>query len=67
MVLPLAVVGLVVVGGLSASAATSTSTTVCVKAGSVLVAPPDIADRVEEILRDGPPTSPVTVAGVVLP
>ncbi len=35
--------------------------------GSVLVAPPDIADRVEEILRDGPPTSPVTVAGVVLP
>ena len=35
--------------------------------GSVLVAPPDIADRLEEILRDGPPPSPVTVAGVVLP
>ena len=35
VVLPLAVVGLVVVSGLSASAATSTSTTMCRKAGSV--------------------------------
>lgn len=35
--------------------------------GSVLVAPPDIADRVEEILRDGPPAAPVTVEGAVLP
>jgi len=35
--------------------------------GSVLVAPPDIADRLEDLLRDGAPASPVTVAGVVLP
>ena len=35
--------------------------------GSVLVAPPDIADRLEELLRDGPPPSPVMVEGVVLP
>ena len=35
--------------------------------GTVLVAPPDIADRLEELLRDGPPSRPVRVAGVVLP
>lgn len=35
--------------------------------GRVLVAPPDIADRLEDLLRDGPPPRPVTVAGVVLP
>ena len=35
--------------------------------GSVLVAPPDIADRLEDLLRDGPPTTAVRVAGVVLP
>lgn len=35
--------------------------------GSVLVAPPDIADRLEDLLRDGPPSAPVRVAGVVLP
>ena len=35
--------------------------------GSVLVAPPDLADRLEDLLRDGPPASPVRVAGVVLP
>ncbi len=35
--------------------------------GTVLVAPPDIADRLEDLLRDGPPAHPVRVAGVVLP
>jgi 8-oxo-dGTP pyrophosphatase MutT (NUDIX family) len=35
--------------------------------GSVLVAPPDLADRLEDLLRDGPPASPVRVQGVVLP
>jgi ADP-ribose pyrophosphatase YjhB (NUDIX family) len=35
--------------------------------GSVLVAPPDLADRLEDLLRDGPPPAPVEVAGVVLP
>ncbi|HET7900400.1 MAG TPA: NUDIX domain-containing protein [Candidatus Nanopelagicales bacterium] len=35
--------------------------------GSVLVAPPDIADRVADLLRDGPPATPVRVEGVVLP
>jgi 8-oxo-dGTP pyrophosphatase MutT (NUDIX family) len=35
--------------------------------GQVLVAPPDIADRLEELLRDGAPAQPVRVAGVVLP
>jgi len=35
--------------------------------GSVLLAPPDIADRLEDLLRDGAPASPVAVAGVVLP
>jgi len=35
--------------------------------GSVLVAPPDLADRLEELLRDGPPATPVQVAGAVLP
>lgn len=35
--------------------------------GSVLLAPPDMADRVEELLLHGPPESPVTVAGVVAP
>jgi 8-oxo-dGTP pyrophosphatase MutT (NUDIX family) len=35
--------------------------------GSVLVAPPDMADRLDELLRDGPPPVPVMVAGVVLP
>lgn len=35
--------------------------------GSVLVAPPDAADRLEELLRDGPPVSPVRVQGAVLP
>ena len=35
--------------------------------GSVLVAPPDIADRLEDLLRDGPPASPIVVEGVVLP
>ena len=27
----------------------------------------DIADRLEDLLRDGPPAAPVRVAGVVLP
>jgi 8-oxo-dGTP pyrophosphatase MutT (NUDIX family) len=31
------------------------------------VAPPDLADRLEELLRDGPPASPVRVGGAVLP
>jgi 8-oxo-dGTP pyrophosphatase MutT (NUDIX family) len=35
--------------------------------GSVLLAPPDLADRLEDLLRDGPPAAPVTVQGVVLP
>jgi 8-oxo-dGTP pyrophosphatase MutT (NUDIX family) len=35
--------------------------------GSVMVAPPDIADRLADLLRDGPPAEPVRVAGVVLP
>lgn len=35
--------------------------------GSVLVAPPDLADRLDDLLRDGPPSSPVRVAGAVLP
>ena len=35
--------------------------------GSVLLAPPDLADRLEDLLRDGPPASPVRVQGVVLP
>jgi 8-oxo-dGTP pyrophosphatase MutT (NUDIX family) len=32
-----------------------------------LVAPPDLADRLAELLRDGPPVSPVRVRGAVLP
>jgi 8-oxo-dGTP pyrophosphatase MutT (NUDIX family) len=35
--------------------------------GSVLVAPPDIADRLDDLLREGPPPRPVTVLGAVLP
>lgn len=35
--------------------------------GAVMVAPPDIADRLADLLRDGPPAAPVRVAGVVLP
>lgn len=35
--------------------------------GSVLVAPPDAADRLEELLLAGPPASPVRVQGAVLP
>lgn len=35
--------------------------------GSVLVAPPDLADRLEDLLRDGPPAQVVRVAGAVLP
>ncbi|MGD9955518.1 MAG: NUDIX hydrolase [Candidatus Nanopelagicales bacterium] len=35
--------------------------------GSVMVAPPDIADRLEDLLRDGAPVEPVRVAGAVLP
>jgi 8-oxo-dGTP pyrophosphatase MutT (NUDIX family) len=35
--------------------------------GSVLLAPPDLADRLEDLLRDGPPAAPVRVAGAVLP
>lgn len=35
--------------------------------GSVLLAPPDLADRLEDLLRDGPPEHPVVVAGAVLP
>jgi 8-oxo-dGTP pyrophosphatase MutT (NUDIX family) len=32
-----------------------------------LVAPPDLADRLDELLREGPPASPVRVGGAVLP
>ena len=32
-----------------------------------LVAPPDLPDRLDELLRDGPPTVPVRVGGAVLP
>jgi 8-oxo-dGTP pyrophosphatase MutT (NUDIX family) len=32
-----------------------------------LVAPPDLADRLEDLLRDGPPAAPVRVLGAVLP
>jgi 8-oxo-dGTP pyrophosphatase MutT (NUDIX family) len=32
-----------------------------------LLAPPDIPDRLEELLRDGPPASVVRVRGAVLP
>jgi len=32
-----------------------------------LVAPPDLAERFAELLRDGPPPSPVQVQGAVLP
>ena len=35
--------------------------------GSVLVAPPDIADRLDDLVRNGPPASPVRVLGAVLP
>jgi 8-oxo-dGTP pyrophosphatase MutT (NUDIX family) len=35
--------------------------------GSVLVAPPDIADRLDDLLRDGAPARPVRVLGAVLP
>ena len=35
--------------------------------GSVLLAPPDLADRLADLLRDGPPASPVLVQGAVLP
>ncbi len=35
--------------------------------GSVLLAPPDLADRVAELLSEGPPVRPVRVQGVVLP
>lgn len=33
----------------------------------VLLAPPDFADRLADLLREGPPETPVRVAGVVLP
>lgn len=32
-----------------------------------LVAPPDLADRLAQLLTDGPPTSPVELMGAVLP
>jgi 8-oxo-dGTP pyrophosphatase MutT (NUDIX family) len=32
-----------------------------------LIAPPDLADRLDELLRDGPPAQPVEVGGAVLP
>jgi 8-oxo-dGTP pyrophosphatase MutT (NUDIX family) len=32
-----------------------------------LVAPPDLADRLDELLRQGPPATPVAVGGAVLP
>ena len=32
-----------------------------------LVAPPDLADRLDDLLRDGPPSAPVRVGGAVLP
>jgi len=32
-----------------------------------LLAPPDVADRLEELLVDGPPARPVRVLGAVLP
>jgi len=32
-----------------------------------LLAPPDVADRLEELLRDGPPATVVRVLGAVLP
>jgi len=32
-----------------------------------LLAPPDIADRLEDLLADGPPPAPVRVLGAVLP
>ena len=35
--------------------------------GPDLVAPPDLADRLDELLRDGPPVHPVRVGGAVLP
>lgn len=35
--------------------------------GADLLAPPDLADRLEALLRDGPPETPVEVAGAVLP
>ena len=35
--------------------------------GSVRLAPGDLADRFEDLLRDGPPATPVRVSGVVLP
>jgi 8-oxo-dGTP pyrophosphatase MutT (NUDIX family) len=38
-----------------------------IRASEDLMAPPDLADRLAELLRDGPPTSPVQVQGAVLP
>jgi 8-oxo-dGTP pyrophosphatase MutT (NUDIX family) len=38
-----------------------------VRASTDLVAPPDLADRLEELLRDGPPLHPVELLGAVLP
>lgn len=35
--------------------------------GADLLAPPDLADRLEALLRDGVPAEPVEVAGAVLP
>jgi 8-oxo-dGTP pyrophosphatase MutT (NUDIX family) len=37
------------------------------RATAELVAPPDLADRLEELLRDGPPARPVELLGAVLP
>jgi 8-oxo-dGTP pyrophosphatase MutT (NUDIX family) len=38
-----------------------------IRACTELVAPPDLADRLAELLADGPPTAPVRVLGAVLP
>lgn len=32
-----------------------------------LLAPPDVVERLEDLLRDGPPATPVRVLGAVLP
>lgn len=37
------------------------------KAETDLLAPPDLADRFDELLRNGPPSHPVLVGGAVLP
>ena len=38
-----------------------------IRACTDLVAPPDLADRLEELLADGPPPQPVQLLGAVLP